>query len=181
MLSATKTLNSKIIYQNKWIRLNEDEVLFPDGSKGIYAFMDRMDNGAMIIPMTDDGKLVLLKEWRYPVKDVTWCFPAGGRDKADEEAVEVAKRELLEETGIIAGELVDLGAIWIDPGINSQRLPVFLAKDLAFAESHPEISEQIEIHKLTIEEVEDLVRSGEINNGWVLSCLMKLFVYLKKV
>ena len=125
-----RTLKQKKVYENKWLRLNEDDVEFPDGKKGIFTYVDRVDEGSIAVPMTNDGKLVILREWRYAVKDWTWCFPAGGAKYPGEDRLEVAKKELKEEAGMVAKEWAELGRLQIDPGSSSQNVPVFLAQDL---------------------------------------------------
>jgi ADP-ribose pyrophosphatase len=84
------------------MELWEDEIEFPDGHKGVYSYTNRVDGGPMIIPQIDENHFLVLKEWRYPIKDWTYCFPAGGVNGPDEPMLEAAKRELKEETGVVA-------------------------------------------------------------------------------
>lgn len=175
-----KTLKQKILYESKWNRLHEDEVEFPDGSTGMYAYMERVDAGSMIIPMMPDGKCVVLKEWRYPIQNWTYCFPFGGREEG-ETFLQTAQRELQEETGFVASEWIDLGILQIDPGANSQTTPVFLARGLTQTEMlHKEVSEIHEVCIFSFDEIEEMIVRGEITNGWLLSGLMKLKVHLGK-
>lgn len=172
-----KALKKKIVYENKWIRMNEDIVQFPDGSEGIYAYMEQMNPGSLVIPLTDDNKLVVLKEWRYPIQNWTYCFPFGGREEG-ENYLENAKRELKEETGFEAKEWIDLGVLQIDPGQNSQTNSIFLARGLTQRELKKEVSEIHEVKIFSLEKVEDMIEKGEITNGWLLAGFTKLKVYL---
>jgi ADP-ribose pyrophosphatase len=88
-----KTLKKRLVYENKWIRLWEDKVEFPNGTQGIHAYSERVDSGPMIIPITEDKKVIVLREWRYPIQDWTYCFPFGGSEKG-ENPLATAKREL---------------------------------------------------------------------------------------
>jgi ADP-ribose pyrophosphatase len=175
-----KTLKEKIVYENKWIRLHEDEVEFSDGSKGVYAFTERVDAGSMILPLTNEGEIIFLREWRYPIQNWTYCFPFGGRDE-HETFLQTAQRELQEETGFVANDWIDLGILQIDPGANSQTTPVFLARGLTQTGLiEKEVSEIHEVCVFSVEEVDEMIVKGEITNGWFLAGYMKLRVYLEK-
>ena len=158
--------------------MNEDDIEFASGDKGIYAYTDRVDEGAMVVPMTNDGKIVVLHEWRYPIKDWTWCFPAGGTEEDGEDRLLVAKRELKEETGIIANNWEELGDLYIDPGANSQKIPIYLASDIEYGETCCEDGEVCEVHEFSIEKIEEMIKNNEITNGWFLACFAKLKVHL---
>lgn len=170
-----KTLKQKLIYENKWIRLWEDEVEFPNGKRGIYAYFDRVDSGPMIIPMTDDGKFVMLHEWRYPTAGWQYNFPCGGCDEG-EDMLSAAKRELEEETGIQASEWIDLGDLAIDPGGTSQVAKVFLARGLSFGVP----KESYDTQQFFLEKIEQMITQGEIRSGWTLSGYAKLKVFLSQ-
>lgn len=164
-----KTLKQKILYENKWVKYHEDEVEFPNGEKGVYAFHERADAGPMIIPVTPEGKFLILKEWRYPIKDWTWCFPCGGVE-AGESFLHSAQRELREETGFVSSNWKDLGVLFVDPGGSSQTAPVFLAEGILLQqETQKDRAEVMEVHFFTAEEIEEKIRSSEFNNAWLLS------------
>lgn len=167
-----KKISSKIIYENQWTRLREDTVEFPNGKTGIYAYAERVDAGPMIIPVTSEGKLVVLKEWRYPIQDWTYCFPFGGVE-VGEDALIAAKRELAEETGYEAEHWESLGEIKIDPGGSSQVTPVFLATGLTAGEAHLDGFEVHEVMEFTVEEIQSKIRSGEMTGGWLLAGFAK--------
>jgi ADP-ribose pyrophosphatase len=173
-----KTLNKKLIYENKWIRLWEDEVEFPNGEQGIYSYVQRIDEGGLIIPMIDDTHVVLLREWRYPIQSWTWCWPAGGSHTPGEAKLIVAQRELVEETGYTATDWTDLGTIQIDPGLNAQTEQVYLARGLTAGTPQLDVSEIHEVVIKSFDEVEQMISSGEINNGWFLAGWAKLKVFL---
>lgn len=174
-----KTLNTKIIYENKWIRLHEHGIELPNGEKGVYSFTERVDSGPMIIPLTDEGKLVLVREWRYPIQDWTYCFPCGGVE-GDEDMFTAAKKELRQETGYVADEWIELGVLKIDPGSNSQITPVYLARKLRVGAVERESSEIMEIVELSFEEIKRMIKNGEMDNSWFLAGFTKLVYFLEK-
>ncbi len=164
--------STKIVYENSWIRLHEDEVEFSDGSNGVYAFSERCDAGPMIIPVTEKGKLVILREWRYPIKDWTYSFPFGGV-MPGEDNFTAAKRELKEETGYSASEWKSLGIIKIDPGQNAQITPIFLATGLLKGSIHQDSSEVHQVMEFTPDEINEKIKNGEMDNGWLLAGFVK--------
>lgn len=173
-----KKISSKIIYENPWVRMREDAVEFPDGKQGIYAYTDRVDAGPMIIPVTAEGKLIVLKEWRYPIQNWTYCFPFGGVESG-EDVLTAAKRELAEETGFTAEKWESLGQLIIDPGGNSQITPVFLATELTIGETHLDGAEIHEVMEFAVEEIMQNIATGEMTGGWLLAGLAKYLAYKK--
>lgn len=173
-----ETLKKTIKYENNWIRLWEDAIRFPDGSEGIYGYLDRRDEGGIVLVMDDQKRLLILHEWRYPIHDWTWCWPAGGAYEGEDRQISAA-RELEEETGILAKTWIDFGTLHIDPGGTSQCEKVYLAKDLHRGTMNKEASEIHEIHWKTIDEIKDMIRSNEIDNGWFLAGFAKLLIYLE--
>jgi ADP-ribose pyrophosphatase len=173
-----KTLKKKVLYESKWVRFCEDEIEFPSGEKGAYAYHERVDAGAIIIPVTSEGKFLVLREWRYPIQGWTWCFPAGGIEKG-ESPLEAVKRELEEETGFVASDWKELGTMAIDPGGSSQIAPAFLARNLTHTEAHPDPEEIHEVHFFTEKEIDEKIRSGEFNNNWLLGAWCKYKMSVK--
>lgn len=158
----------------------EDAVEFPNGEHGIYGYVERLDEGAMIIPITDDGRFVLLREWRYPIGGWTWSWPVGGSHASGEDRLVVAKRELEEETGYTAREWIDLGGLRIDPGLSRQHERVYVARGLSPGMARPEASEIHEVHLKTMAEIEAMVARDEIDNGWLLAGFAKVKVFYQR-
>ncbi len=167
--SMTKQLATKIIYQNKWMTLREDEVEFEGGQKGIYSVVEK-PHFALIIPLFNDG-FQLVKQYRYPVEKSFWEFPQGSYpENADIDPVELAKNELREETGLTASSLEKIGFLYEAYGYSNQGFYVFVAKDLVAGEVEREISEQdMTSKKVSFDEFEQLVATGEITDAPTLS------------
>ncbi|PIR74247.1 MAG: NUDIX hydrolase [Candidatus Magasanikbacteria bacterium CG10_big_fil_rev_8_21_14_0_10_47_10] len=172
-----KKINEHILHEDTWQKIHLDDVALPDGTFGTYAYLDSVA-GAFVIAQRDDGKILVLREWRYPIQGWTWCFPAGGVEE-NETPLETAKRELKEETGVEAVHWDDLGDLRIDPGKNKHTAQFFYATGLTEGKrGAPEPGELHEVHWLSIVEIETAIQSGEINNGWLLSGYAKLMVRL---
>ncbi|MFA6423993.1 MAG: NUDIX hydrolase [Candidatus Magasanikbacteria bacterium] len=172
-----KTLSKKLIYKNHWITVWEDKVDFGKNNKGMYSYMERNDAGPIMIALTKDNKVALLKEWRYPIKKYSLGFPVGGREK-NESWSSAAKRELKEETGISARKWTNLGKIYIDPGVSTQYSYVYLAEDLIFGVQELEHSENLTVKFVSLVELEKLILKSAIKSNWLLASYAKLSVYL---
>lgn len=158
----TKQLSSKIVYQNPWMTVREDQVEFTQGKQGIFGVVEKSDF-VMIIPFAD-GHIYLVKQYRYPIQRDVWEFPAGMYEKDPMiDVMELAKRELAEETGLRAGEMKKIGFLYEADGYCTQGFHIFLATELVEGQQKLEDSEHgMTVGKFTIAELEKMISSGEI-------------------
>jgi len=153
------------VYQNPWMVVREDLIRRPDGSEGIFGVIDKPDF-ALIVPL-DGDRLHLVEQFRYPLGRRRWEFPQGtAPDRADADPLELARRELREETGLCAGRMCPLGVLDTAPGMSSQRGRVFLATELSAGEPEREASEQdMRAGWFDRAEVTEMIRRGEISDA----------------
>ncbi|WP_236794931.1 NUDIX hydrolase [Amycolatopsis sp. GM8] len=158
-------VSSREVYRNNWMVVREDGIRRPDGSAGIYGVIDKPQY-ALVIPL-DGDRLHLVEQYRYPLGLRRWEFPQGtAPDRADAEPLELAARELREETGLVAGKMEDLGLLDVAAGMSSQRGRVFLATDLTEGPHEREHEEQdMRTAWFTRAEFERLIRAGEITDA----------------
>jgi ADP-ribose pyrophosphatase len=159
---------------NPWVKLYYDHVKFPDGEKGRYNRVVEGENGkgVVILPVASNGKVALICIYRYPVRGWQWELPRGFSDPAMTPQ-ENARRELQEETGIAAKQLVHLGSIFPNSGILTTDIDVFLASDLDDI-SVPLTSEQraiLEIRFFTASELQEMMTHGLIQDAVTLAAL----------
>lgn len=161
-MAFIETVATREIYRNPWMVLREDDIRRPDGSAGIYAVVDK-PTYALVMPY-DGQRFGLVEQFRYPVGARRWEFPQGtAPEVADIEPVQLAERELREETGLRATSFEALGQVDIAPGMSSQRGWVFLATGIAQGESDREHEEQdMRSEWFAREDVERMIRSGVI-------------------
>ncbi|HEY0448071.1 NUDIX hydrolase [Actinophytocola sp.] len=171
---SIRTLSSRIVYENPWMTLREDEIELGDGSRGIYAVVDKPDF-ALVVPAENDG-FHLVEEYRYPLGGRYWHFPQGafpqGRTGTPEE---LAAAELVEETGFTASRLECLGYLHCAHGVTGQGFHVFLATDLTPGEPNREITEQdMRQQWFPRGEVERMIREGVITDDSTLAAYLLL-------
>ncbi|MCT2586355.1 NUDIX hydrolase [Actinophytocola sp. S1-96] len=169
-----RTLSTRVVYENPWLRLREDEIERGDGSRGIYAVVDKPDF-AVIVPMEDDG-FHLVEQYRYTLGGRRWEFPQGafpqGRTGTPEE---LAAAELAEETGFTADRLERLGYLNCAQGFTGQGYHVFLATGLTPGPARREVEEQdMRQRWFPRTEVERMLRDGEITDDSTLAAYLLL-------
>ncbi len=169
-----KTLNSQEIYKGKIFKITKDDVELSDGYKTIREVVHH--NGGVVIAAEDEnGKILMVRQFRYPTKEVLYELPAGKLDKEGETIFDAAKRELEEETGYIASEWQELGFIWTTPGFCSEKLYLFKASNLTCANQHTDKGEILEYTKIDKEEVFKMIKDGRINDAKSISALMRAY------
>ncbi|GAA4506165.1 MULTISPECIES: NUDIX domain-containing protein [Nonomuraea] len=157
-----RQLSTKVVYANAWMKVREDEIERPDGSRGTYGYVDKPDF-ALVIPMERDG-FHLVEEYRYPVRRRSWSFPQGSAAEPTPE--DVARTELAEETGLRARTWTPLGALDNAHGLATQRLHVYLATGLEAGAAEREHTEQdMRRRWVSRAEFEDMLRAGEVGDS----------------
>ena len=157
-----ETLSSEKIYENPWYGLRQDLVRTHTGKQITYTYMEH-PGAVAVVPVTPDGKIVLIKSYRYTVKDWCWEIPMGGRDHADLEVV--ARKELQEEIGGICRKIEYINYFYANNGVSDIRCDVFLAREVEIGANEPEEAELIEIEVLIKDEVYRMAYAGEITDG----------------
>lgn len=124
------TLETKVVYQNRWMTVREDVILYQDGSKSLYGVVEKPDF-VVIVPVDADGSIHLVEQYRYPVAGRYWEFPQGSWEQAPgSDPLAVARGELREETGLVAERMTYVGHLFQGYGYATQGYHVFLAEDL---------------------------------------------------
>ena len=177
-VSPWRTLSSREVYDNPWIRVREDQVIRPDGKPGIYGVVEtRIATG--VIALTPENEVYLVGQYRYPVNEYSWEIIEGGSDPG-EPALEAAKRELREEAGLTAENWKQLGPEFhLSNCFSSEIGIVFLAQGLTLGQADPEGTEILKIKKLPLTQALEMVHSGEIKDSVSIVGLLRAARYLK--
>ncbi len=156
-----KIISSTQIYAGRLINLRVDEIENENGTNG-YREVAEHPGGAAIVAVKDDGKILLVTQFRYPLQKTIYELPAGKLDKS-EEPILCAARELEEETGFKSDDLIKLGEIVSTPGFCDEKLYLFLARNLKPGnKNHEEGEYGMLTYEFTLEEIETKIQSGEI-------------------
>jgi len=162
-----RTLSSREIYRNPWLSLREDQIERDNGAKGIYSVVDK-DDCAAILPIEGDT-IYLIEQFRYTIQQRALELPQGGWETPDVDPEELARGELLEETGLVASSMTYLGTMWIAYGFTKQKQHVFLATGFTRAETDPDPEEHdLALHAFSIAEFEQMLLDGTIQDASTL-------------
>lgn len=155
-----KTMKSERVYEGKIVNLRIDTVELPDKKYSKREIVEH-PGSVGIIPITDDGHIILVKQFRKPVEKSLLEIPAG-KIEINEEPKETAFRELYEETGFVASELEYLFEFYTSPGFSNEKMYLFVAKELVEGEAKPDGDEYIDVLKVKIEDSIKMILRGEI-------------------
>jgi len=170
-------IESREMYRNNWLVVREDAVRRSDGTEGIFGVVDK-PTGAIVIPL-DGDRLCLVEQYRYTLGRRQWEFPAGTLpDLAEGDPLELATRELREETGLVAGSMIELGHRSIAPGFSSQHNRIFLATERKQDTLEREHEEQ-DMRSAWFDRatVEKMIQNGEINDSPAISAYGLLLLH----
>lgn len=180
MKNPWKTLSRKLVYKNPWIKVFEDQVIRPDGKKGIYGFVDFYGNGSVaVVPIDNDQKIYLAGQWRYTYPKMSWDIITGFV-KRNEIPLSAAKRELKEELGLIARKWVNLGKSHESAGVTKDIKTTFLATGLKKTQANREGTEKIKIKKITILQAIQMIEKGQMSDAASIIGILKTKLFLEE-
>lgn len=165
-----RRLATRRIYEGRVLSLDVDEVEEPGGIQAVREVV-RHRGSVASLPVLDDGRVVLVRQYRYPVDREVWELPAGRLDPG-ESVEEGARRELEEEVGLRAAHLEGIGVFYTTPGFCDEVMHLFRATGLTPVPARPEADERIETRTLDFEEARAMMRRGEVQEGKTLVALL---------
>jgi 8-oxo-dGTP pyrophosphatase MutT (NUDIX family) len=169
-----ETLATREVYSNPWIRVREDQVINPSGGRGIYGVVEYKNRAVGVIPVDDEGCTWLVGQYRYTQDHYEWEIPEGGCPEG-ESLLDCARRELLEETGIIARDYaLILDGLQLSNSVSNEKAYIYLARGLSFAEAQPEDTEKIAVRRLPLAEAIRMAAEGEIHDAMSVAGLLKV-------
>jgi len=167
-MSDIKKISTEVIHANHWWEYKRDKFTLPDGAVDDYYYGETHGN-IMIVPILDDGRLVLVRQYRYLGEKTSVEFPGGGM-KQGETPVDAANREFLEETGYKTDNLIKIGAFEPCVGVVKDMSHVFIANELTETQKpKSDEAEYTEVILRRIDEFENMIKQGEIWDGQVLA------------
>jgi RNA 3'-phosphate cyclase len=171
-------LSSKHIHTGQIFETFVDQVISPNGKRGEYSYI-KVLNGVCVLPIDKYDNIYLIKEYRYPIQDYNIELIGGGKD-GNESSIDCAIRELQEEAGIIASNLIEFGKLQLDPSTGPHIDEYFIATGLSFVERNLDHSEEIELLKVPLNQAIEWCIDGTIKNCETIAILFKVREWLKK-
>ena len=172
-------VSSELIYDGKVVHLYVDRIALPNGAPSIREYV-RHIGAVAVLPLTADGEVICVRQYRYAHGCVMTEIPAGKLDSRQEDHIEAALRELREETGARCGKLTYLGLYRSTPAILDEKIDLYLAEELTFGETDPDEDEFLEIVRLPLESLVDQVMAGEITDGKTQVAVLKAAEILRR-
>jgi len=157
-----KTISSEIIHENPWFAIKQDQVLTHTGKQITYTYLNH-PGAIAIVPVTPDGRIILIRQYRYTVKDWCWEIPMGGKENLD--SLKIAHKELWEEVGGTSENIRFVTSFYVSNGVSDICCEVFLALDVKTEKNHPEEAELIRVVPKPKDEVIRMAREGQITDG----------------
>jgi ADP-ribose pyrophosphatase len=172
----TGLIASRAIHDGRIVHLSVDRVRFPDGTEGELE-MIRHSGAAAVLPILsdpagEDPQIMLIRQYRYAAGGYMLEVPAGRPDKPGENWEVCARRELEEETGLVAGTMQYLTMIYTTPGFTDERIHLYMATDLTTGSTNLDVDEFLDPVVMPISEALQRVKSGEINDGKTIATLL---------
>ena len=177
MKITEKTITSKVVYTGRIITVKEDTAELITG-KEVYREVVEHPGGVTIIPVDSSGDVIAVRQFRYPFMQETLEVPAGKLEYG-EDPYEGAIRELSEETGVCAGRIINLGCIYTSPGFSREILHIYLALDLSYGCAHPDEDELLNVERVPLSKLVDMVMNDEIRDAKTVVAVLKAASYLK--
>ncbi len=166
-----KEKQAHVVYEGRIISLRNDDIVLPDGREAKREYVCH-NGGASVLAIDGEGFVYLVRQFRYPYREVLLEIPAGKLEKG-EEAIFTAGRELQEETGFTAGSIAPLGLIYPTPGYTNENLYVFLATDLKTSKMKLDDGEFLNVEKVPFLKLLSDVLDGKIRDGKTCYAVMK--------
>lgn len=166
-----KTITSETVYEGRIFTIVHDTAELENGESAVRDVLLH-SGGVCIIPVTENNEIFMVKQFRYPFREVTTEIPAGKLEK-NESHYECGKRELLEETGCTCKEYIYLGEIYPTPAYNTEIIHVYIAKGLEYKKQDLDDDEFLDVEKIPLSDAVKLVMDGTIKDAKTQIAILK--------
>lgn len=173
-----KTISSTQLIETPIFRVTRDRALDPDGFEITRAIVQHQGS-AVVMPVDDRQRVLLVRQYRLPARQYLWELPAGRVDPG-ETALQAARRELAEETGYRARSMKKLVEFWASPGFLAEKMTIYLATGLTPGESTPMEDERIETRWFSVARIDSMIRSGKLRDGKTLIGFLRWQRYARR-
>ncbi|QCR21071.1 NUDIX hydrolase [Pontibacter sp. SGAir0037] len=171
-----KIVKSELVFNEKWYTLRRDEVELPNGMVLDDYYVSVRPNVVLTFPVTEENEVIFVRQYKHAAGDIFIELPGGVIDEGEDEPLEAAKREMLEETGYTSDDVEFLLDVIDNPTKDTNKIYYYLARNVRkVAEQDLDETENIEVLKVPLKEVEGMIMSGKIHvSGTVALCMLAL-------
>lgn len=173
-----KTVESKTLFEGHIVTLKLDRAQLPNGSLASREVVEH-PGGVAVLPLDAEGRVIMVRQYRYPLHNTLLELPAGKLEKGEDHRV-CGIRELQEEVGITADEVIYLGGLYLSPGYSNEVLHLYLARGLHQGECHPDEDEFLGIERVPFDKLLDMVMRDEIHDAKTVAAVLKTKVFLER-
>ena len=167
-----KQLHSELIFDGHVLHLYKDDILLPDGKTGFREYCKHI-GAVCVVPITDDGKVICVKQYRYAHRKMVLEIPAGKLDAPDEDPALAAVRELREETGATCSKLTYLGPLYTTPALIDEVIHMYMAEGLEFGQTDLDEDEFIEVESIALDELVDRICQGQVPDAKTQAAVLR--------
>lgn len=179
MKLGEKQISSRQIFDGRVIRVLEDKVELPNGKESFREIV-RHRGAVCVLPLTNEGEVICVRQYRYPHAEVLLEIPAGKLEASDTDTLTAVIRELEEETGARSKNITYLGKLYPSPAIFDEVIHMYLATDLTFGDTCPDEDEFLEIERIPLRRLVDMVMAGEITDAKTQVCVLRAWLTVNK-
>ena len=165
-------ISSSPIYDNNWINVVEHKVINPAGGDGVYGKVHFKNLAIGVVALDEEGNIYLVGQYRFTLDAYSWEIPEGG-SPLGVDPLDSAKRELKEETGIIARDWKKLLDIHLSNSVSDEKGYIYLATGLEFSEAEPEETEELQVQKIALEQAYQMVLDGTITDSLSVAGILR--------
>ena len=161
----------ELVYQGAILEVYKDQMEFANGNNAEWDFINH-HGAAAVLPVLDDGRIVMVTQYRNALERDTWEIPAGKLDDPEEPGIECARRELEEETGYRAEELVWLLNLRTTVAFCNEKIEIFLARNMITSRQHLDENEYVDVRAFTLEELKEMIFAGKIEDSKTIAAIL---------
>ncbi len=172
---SEKFVSREEIFDGKVLHVVNDKILLPNGHGSVREVV--LHNGAVcVVPVTENGEVIMERQYRYPFDEVIWEIPAGKLENGETDREAAAARELREETGYVADNLIYMGDYYGSPAIVKERISMYLATGLKAGERELDEDEFLDVVKVPIKEMVEKILCGEVPDGKTQAAVLRVYL-----
>jgi len=168
-----KVLSRASVYENEWIRVDHHEVLGPSGGPGVYGTVHFKYRAVGVVPIDENGNVILVGQYRFPLGAYSWEIPEGGGLK-DVPPIESAQRELREECGLVGQHWLKILETDLSNSVSDEQSTIFLAWGFSETPAQPDANEQLQVLRIPFREAVARVKRGEIRDSISVAALLRV-------